>query len=278
MRRIVLALLILSVPAMAGADVVSAAAAMENPANPLVLINTESGPIHVELLPGEAPLNTANFLSLAEPPETGDPAVFPGPRGFYDGMRFHRVIPGLLIQAGSPALRRDEREFATVRDEINADALGLDLEPVLYANGEFNPLLDIRDKKDLEQTLLRPLYRRLGIGSNAQVAARRDEIMSALADMSVKDAYAQLGYRYQTRRPGRGLVRGALALANRGPDDNGPEFFILLDDAPHLNGRYTVVGRVAEGMATADRIGAAAVDPLESTSSGRLIYSVRQVN
>lgn len=268
---------------MTRADAVSAAAAMENPANPLVFINTETGPIYVELLPGEAPLNVANFLALAESAEAETPAVFPGPRGYYDGMRFHRVIPGVLIQAGSPALYRGEREYATVRDEINADALGLDLEPVLFANGEFNPLLDIQDKEELEGKLLRPLYRRLGISGNTQVAARQDEIMSALTNMSVKDAYAQLGYRYRTDRPGRGLSRGVLALANRGPDDNGPEFFVVLNDAPHLNGKYTVIGQVVEGMEAADRIGAAAVDPpvLEPeqfTSSGRLIYSIRQVN
>jgi len=279
---IVFSLLLLS-PAMASADAVSAAAAMENPANPLVLINTESGPMYVELLPGEAPLNVANFLALAEPPESENPAVFPGPRGYYDGMRFHRVIPGFLIQAGSPALHRGEREYAAVRDEINADALGLDREPVLYANGEFNPLLDVQNKEELEETLLRPLYRRLGISGNAEVAARQDEIMSALTNMSVKDAYAGLGYRYQTARPSRGLGRGVLALANRGPDDNGPEFFVVLDDAPHLNGKYTVIGHVVEGMEAADRIGATAVDPLvlepeQFTSSGRLIYSIRQVN
>ena len=268
---------------MARADAVSAAAAMEDPANPLVLINTESGPIYVELLPGEAPLNVANFLALAEPPGSGNPATLPVQRGYYDGMRFHRVIPGLMIQAGSPALYQGEREFATIRNEINADALGLDLEPVLYDNGEFNPLLDIQHKQDLEQTLLRPLYRRLGISGNAQVAARQDEIMSALTNMSVKDAYAQLGYRYQDGRPGRGLVRGVLALANRGPDDNGPEFFVTLNDAPRLSGKYTVIGHVVEGMEAVERIGTTAVDPQvlepeQFTSSGRLIYSIRQVN
>ncbi len=279
---IVFSLLLLN-PAMVGADAVSAAAAMENPTNPLVLINTESGPMYVELLPGEAPLNVANFLALAEPPESENPAVVPGPQGYYDGMRFHRVIPGFLIQTGSPAPHRGEREYAAIRDEINADALGLDREPVLYANGEFNPLLDVQNKEELEETLLRPLYRRLGISGNAQVAARQDEIMSALTNMSVKDAYAGLGYRYQTARPGRGLNRGVLALANRGPDDNGPEFFVVLNDAPHLNGKYTVIGHVVEGMETADRVGAAAVDPLalgseQFTFSGRLIYSIRQVN
>ena len=265
-------------PAGAAGDAVSAAAAMENPANPLVLINTETGPIYVELLPDVAPLNVANFLSLAEPAEAEPRFGLPVASGHYDGMRFHRVIPGFLVQAGSPALSRDDAEPETTRDEINADALGLDLEPVMYANGEFNPLLDIQGKEDFDEILLRPLYRRLGISGNAEIAARQDEIMSALSNMSVKDAYAQLGYRYQSQRSGRDLSRGALALANQGPDDNGPEFFISLGDAPHLNGRYTVIGHVVEGMAAADRIGATAVDPLEFTASGRLIYSIRQVN
>ncbi len=282
MRRISVFLLLLLACAMARADAVSAAAAMENVANPLLLINTESGPIYVELLPDEAPLNVANFLALAQPPGSQEPAPLAGQRGYFDGMRFHRVIEGYLIQAGSPALHMGGVEHAILRDEINADALGLDLEPVLYENGAFNPLLGIADKADFEQTLLRPLYLRLGIDSDRQVAARENEILSILRNMSVKDAYASLGYRYQSQRPGRGLTRAVLALANRGPDDNGPEFFILLRDAPQLNGKYTVIGHVVEGMAAADRIGTTTVDPLENfssgASSGRLIYSVRRVN
>ena len=278
MRHLIVPLLILLLPASARADAVSAAAAMENPANPLVLINTETGPIFVELLPVEAPLNVANFLTLAEPAQADEQIAFPASAGYYDGMRFHRVIPGFLIQAGSPAMRQGNLVLELLPDEINADALGLGLEPVMYANGEFNSLLNIQHKEDLDEVLLRPLYRRLGISGNAAVAAREDEIMSILANMSVKDAYAQLGFRFQPQRPGRGLNRGVLALANRGPDDNGPEFFITLSDAPHLNGRHTVIGRVVEGMEAADRIGTTAVDPLQFTSSGRLIYSIRRVN
>ncbi len=278
MRHLILAAILLLLPASAAADAVSAAAAMENPANPLVLINTETGPIHIELLANEAPANAANFLSLMEAREAALPGTIPGARGYYDGMRFHRVIPGLLIQAGSPALHEGGREFTTLNNEINAASLGLDEQAVLFDNGEFNPLLGIRDKDDLEKILLRPLYRRLGIAGNAEVASRQDEILSALTEMSLLDAYAQLGYRYRNETATRALRRGILALANRGPDDNGPEFFILLADAPHLDGRYTVIGRVVEGMATADRIGTTAIDPLDLTSSGRLIYSVRRIN
>ena len=151
----------------------------------------------------------------------------------------------------------------------------------MYANGEFNPLLGIEGKRELDEILLRPLYRRLGINSNAAVESRQEEIFAQLAEMSVKDAYAQLGHRFQSERPTRGVRRGSLALANRGPNGNGPEFFISLGDAPQLDGRHTVIGRVVEGMATADRIGARAVDPLdaaETGAAGRLIYSIRRIN
>lgn len=276
--RLLIPFVFLLLPAGVTADAVSAAAAMENPANPLVLINTETGPIHVELLASEAPANVANFLSLMEPREASPPGTIPGARGYYDGMRFHRVIPGLLIQAGSPALHGGGREFTTLDDEINAASLGLDEQAVLFDNGGFNPLLGIRDKDDLDEILLRPLYRRLGIAGNAEVASRQDEILSALTEMSLQDAYVQLGYRYRNETATRALRRGILALANRGPGDNGPEFFILLADAPRLDGKYTVIGRIVEGMATADRIGTTAIDPLGLTSSGRLIYSVRRIN
>ncbi len=280
--RLLLLSLLLSLPAAAAADAVSAAAAMENPANPLLRINTGAGPIFVELFPGEAPANVANFLSLieADPSDPAQPAGIAGARGYYDGMRFHRVIPGFLVQAGSPALHGGGREIATLADEINADALGLDRQPVMYANGEFNPLLGIEGKRELDEILLRPLYRRLGIDSNAAVESRQEEIFAQLAEMSVKDAYTQLGYRFQSERPSRGVRRGSLALANRGPDGNGPEFFISLGDSPQLDGRHTVIGQVVEGMAAADRIGATAVDPLDAaeTGAGRLIYSIRRIN
>ena len=287
--RTLLSILLLFLPAAATADAVSAAAAMENPANPLVRINTGTGPIFVELLPGEAPANVANFLSLIEavpaaPTIPATPADIAGARGYYDGTRFHRVIPGFVVQAGSPALHGGGREVATLADEINADGLGLDRQPVIYPNGEFNPLLGIDGKRKLDEILLRPLYRRLGIDSNAAVESRQEEIFAQLAGMSVKDAYAQLGYRFQSERPTRGVRRGSLALANRGPNGNGPEFFISLGDAPQLDGRHTVIGRVVEGMAAADRIGARAVDPLDALDTpgtggaGRLIYSIRRIN
>ena len=57
--------------------------------------------------------------------------------------------------------------------------------------------------------------------------------------------------------PGRLCTRSALALANRGvPNSGGSQFFIVLDDARHLDGQFALFGRVVSGMEVADRIAA----------------------
>jgi peptidyl-prolyl cis-trans isomerase B (cyclophilin B) len=57
---------------------------------PQVVLETEAGKIVLELFPDIAPNHVRNFLDLVE-------------RRFYDGLTFHRVVKGLVIQAGSPA-------------------------------------------------------------------------------------------------------------------------------------------------------------------------------
>ncbi len=48
--------------------------------------------------------------------------------------------------------------------------------------------------------------------------------------------------------------RGIVAMANRGPNTNGSQFFIMLDDVPQLPKLYTIFGRVTEGMDVVDQI------------------------
>ena len=66
---------------------VSTAPAAGQPANPRVLIETSKGNITVEVFPALAPQTVKNFLDYVQ-------------SGFYDGLIFHRVIPGFMVQTG----------------------------------------------------------------------------------------------------------------------------------------------------------------------------------
>lgn len=130
------------------------------------VIEMENGDVmRGELYPELAPITVENFEKLAG-------------EHFYDGLTFHRVIPGFMIQAGPrgmvPAGRatRCKGEFA--------------------ANGVAN---------DLKHT------------------------------------------------------RGVLSMARAmDPDSAGSQFFVMVADAPHLDGQYAAFGKVIEGMDAADNI------------------------
>jgi cyclophilin family peptidyl-prolyl cis-trans isomerase len=69
------------------------------------------------------------------------------------------------------------------------------------------------------------------------------------------------GYEFEDEINQHKIVRGALAMANRGPDTNGSQFFIVTTEAaPWLDGKHTVFGRVDAGME--------AVDAIESLETG----------
>ena len=63
------------------------------------------------------------------------------------------------------------------------------------------------------------------------------------------------GYTFEDEINDHKVVRGALAMANAGPNTNGSQFFIVTaDEAPWLDGKHTVFGRVTSGMDVVDRI------------------------
>jgi cyclophilin family peptidyl-prolyl cis-trans isomerase len=63
------------------------------------------------------------------------------------------------------------------------------------------------------------------------------------------------GYTFEDEFNQHRIVRGALAMANAGPNTNGSQFFIVTTDAaPWLDGKHTVFGQVTSGMETVDAI------------------------
>ena len=63
------------------------------------------------------------------------------------------------------------------------------------------------------------------------------------------------GYTFEDEINEHGIVRGALAMANSGPNTNGSQFFIVTTDAaPWLDGKHTVFGKVTSGMEVVDTI------------------------
>ena len=133
----------------------------------MVVIEMENGKkIKIELYPEIAPISCENFEKLVK-------------QGFYDGLIFHRVIPGFMIQGGCP------RGNGT-------GGPGYQIKGEFAANGVAN---------DLKHT------------------------------------------------------RGVLSMARAmDPDSAGSQFFVMVADAPHLDGQYAAFGKVIEGMDAADNI------------------------
>ncbi len=76
------------------------------------------------------------------------------------------------------------------------------------------------------------------------------------------------GYQFEDEFNEHAVVRGALAMANAGPNTNGSQFFIVTASAcPHLDGKHTVFGEVTGGMDVVDKIQSVTTDgrdmPLE---------------
>jgi peptidyl-prolyl cis-trans isomerase B (cyclophilin B) len=83
------------------------------------------------------------------------------------------------------------------------------------------------------------------------------------------------GYTFEDEFNQHKIVRGALAMANAGPNTNGSQFFIVTTDAaPWLDGKHTVFGRVTDGMDVVDRIEGTDTDGQDRPRSDIKIESV----
>lgn len=140
-----------------------------------------------ELYEDIAPVTVANFEELAND-------------GFYDGLIFHRVIPGFMIQGGEP----------------------------------------------------------LGNGTGGPGYAIKGEFKSNGFDNNLKHE------------------RGVLSMArSMNPNSAGSQFFIMTDDAPHLDGMYASFGKVTSGMEEADRIVSVDRDMMDKPRKDQVIKQVR---
>lgn len=249
-----------------------ASTGMENPRNPLVLIQTTQGDIYLELFPEAAPQNVQRFLDLAEaqlpvPGSDGRPAAL----HYYDGLTFHRVIRDTLIQAGAPERANRQRPARAVADEINARGLGLEQQRLLDVNGKPHPWLNLGGQDDFKRDVLVPLYRDMNITDENTLRPRQQAVLQRLQAMNLLQFHEMLGYRYDGGLPSRRPGRGSVMMVNRGPGTNDGEFFIALENMPWLIGSSTVIGRVASGINVVEQI---SQRPAASTR----IFQVRQTN
>ena len=98
-------------------------AMLQAPFSPLAWIETERGEIEIELFIGDAPRTVSNFIRLAR-------------EGFYDGLRFHRVVPNFVLQAGDPRGDSSGGPGYTIRCEIGEG---------FYMRGSVGMALDGKD-------------------------------------------------------------------------------------------------------------------------------------
>ena len=258
----------------------AAAGEKEDPTNPVCVIKTDMGDIHLELFSKEAPGTVENFIGLAQGRKefteiaTGKKIKRP----YYDGLIFHRVIKDFMIQGGCPKGDGTGDPGYRFKDEINADDLGLDKLKVFQPDGKTHPYLMVRSQKDFNATVLFPLYEKMGIQSQEQFEAKKQEVDQKIKNLTLKECYENKGYQYDDTLKSHLPVRGVIAMANSGPNTNGSQFFINLADTPWLNGKHTVFGKVIQGMDVVDNIGGVSVSQGGRPEKDVKILSIRLVN
>jgi len=165
--------------------------------------DTDSGSILIVLYSELAPNHVENFKHLAE-------------TGFYAGTKFHRVIPGFMIQGGDPLSKdRDPRNDGT-GGPLVSDVLGEEI--VAEALKKLNEKLEERGYLPMS------------------ALPARAELRAEFSDVP--------------------HYRGTLSMARGGHsiDSAGSQFFVCVDDYFPLDGEYSVFGYAVHGMDVADRI------------------------
>lgn len=143
-----------------------------------------------ELYPEIAPQTVENFEKLVND-------------GFYDGLIFHRVIPGFMIQGGCPK-----------------------------GNGTGGP------------------------------------------GWNIKGEFSMNGFENNLKH-----TRGVLSMArSMMPDSAGSQFFIMVADAPHLDGQYAAFGRVTDGMDVVDEIASVSTDGYDRPMFSMKMKSVKVID
>ena len=79
--------------------------------NEIAVIDTSKGTIRVQLAGKDAPIHVGNFVELAQ-------------KGFYDGLKFHRYVPGFVIQGGCPNTREFSSEEVAQRVALGRSNFG----------------------------------------------------------------------------------------------------------------------------------------------------------
>ena len=138
-----------------------------------------SGAFEIELFGDAAPIATANFVALAR-------------CGYYDGVTFHRVLAGFVIQAGDPQTRTNRGDFAGLGTggpgygfEIEPPAEGLRYDPYVVAmanNGSTNGGQFFIDLVDLDDAL-----RSVGVYTIFGEVTSGTEVVDAIAGVPVND-------------------------------------------------------------------------------------------
>ena len=230
-------------------------AGMENPQNPVAVLKTNQGTIILELYTDAAPETVNNIAGLANGSrEYLDPKSGSKLTGhYYDGLTFHRVIPEFMIQGGDIAGNGSGGPGFKFQDEINADALGLDKVNLEVATSYMRDL-----QMSLQTKIREELFAKYNIKSQEDVnkniskleqdfALRMQQAIKANSSKSVKEILASAGYQFNNKLPSRRMAAFSVAMANAGPNTNGSQFFININENGFLNGKHTNFGKVLDG-------------------------------